>query len=48
MLSFEDDIGRALRNACLGDNDDEAICLAKAADIIRRDMLKKPCLTIYF
>ena len=38
MLSFDDDVGHALRDACLDDADDEAICLAKAADIIRRDM----------
>ena len=41
MLSFDNDIGHALRDACVDDDDDEAICLAKAADIIRRDMLKK-------
>lgn len=41
MLSFDDDIGHALRDSCVDDDDDEAICLAKAADIIRRDMLKK-------
>jgi hypothetical protein len=41
MLSFDDDIGHALRDACVDDDDEEAICLAKAADIIRRDMLKK-------
>ena len=38
MLSFDDDVGHALRDACLDDADDEAICLATAADIIRRDM----------
>ena len=38
LLSFNDDVGNALRNACLDDCDDEAICLAKAAKIIRRDM----------
>ena len=27
-----------MRGACLDDADDEAICLANAADIIRRDM----------
>ena len=41
MLSYQDDIGHALRAACADDEDDEAICLAKAATIIRRDMLKK-------
>ena len=29
-----------LRDACLDDADDDAICLAKAADIIRRDMFR--------
>ncbi|GFO25219.1 tyrosine-protein kinase receptor tie-1 [Plakobranchus ocellatus] len=38
LLSFNDDVGNALRDACLDDCDDEAICLAKAAQIIRRDM----------
>ena len=41
MLSFDDDIGHVLQDACVDDDDDEAICLAKAANIIRRDMLKK-------
>ena len=35
LLSFNDDVGHALRDACLDDSDDEAICLAKAARIIR-------------
>ena len=38
LLSFNDDLGNALRNACQDDCDDDAICLAKAAKIIRRDM----------
>ena len=38
MLSFDDDVGHALRDACLDDANDEDICLAKAADIIRRDI----------
>ena len=41
MLSFDDEVGHTLRDVCVDDDDDEAICLAKAADIIRRDMLKK-------
>ena len=40
MMSFDDDIGHVLRDACLDDADDDAICLAKAAHIIRRDMLE--------
>ena len=31
MLSFDDNIGHVLRDACLDDADDEAIYLAKAA-----------------
>ena len=38
LLSFNDDVGNALRNACLDDCDDEVICLAKAVKIIRRDI----------
>ena len=41
ILSFDDDIGHALQDSCVDDDDDEAICLAKAADIIRRYMLEK-------
>ena len=37
-LSFDDDVGHALCDACLDDADYEAICLAMATDIIRRDM----------
>ncbi len=33
-------MGSALRKACDADYDDEAICLARAAKIVRRDMLK--------
>ena len=36
--SLNDDVGHALRDACVDDADDEAICLAKAAYIIRRNM----------
>ena len=36
--SFDDDVGHALRDACVDDADDEAICLAKAAYIIHRNM----------
>ena len=38
ILSFDDDVGHALRDACTDDADDEAICLAKTADIIRQNM----------
>ena len=39
LLSFDDDVGLALMNSSIDNFDDEAICLAKAAQIIRRDML---------
>ena len=42
LLNFNNDIGHALRDACLDDCDDEVICLAKAAQIIRRDMIGVP------
>ena len=41
MLSFEDDVGLALKEATLDDYDDEAICLANAAQIVRRYMQQK-------
>ena len=40
LLAFDEDLGPALRKAYDQDYDDEAICLAKAANIVRRDMLK--------
>jgi hypothetical protein len=40
LLAFNRDLGSALRKACVRDYDDEAICLAKAANIVRREMLK--------
>lgn len=39
LLAFTSDVGLALRKACV-DYDDEAICLARAATIVRRDMFK--------
>ena len=36
--SLNDDVGHVLRDACVDDADDEAICLGKAAYIIRRNM----------
>lgn len=41
VLTFKNDVGTALKEATLADYDDEAICLAKAAQIVRRDMQKK-------
>jgi len=39
LLAFDEDIGSALRKACeIEDYDEEAICLSRAAKIVRRDM----------
>ncbi len=40
ILAFRDDIGAVLKNACNRDFDDEGIILAKAAQIVRRDILQ--------
>ena len=40
VLIYNKDIGSALRKACEHDADDDAIHLAKAAKIVRRDMFK--------
>ena len=40
LLAFASDVGSALRKACDSDYDDDAICLARATKIERRDMLK--------
>lgn len=40
MLIFNNDIGCALTKACQHDSDTDAICLARAAKIVRRDMFK--------
>lgn len=40
FLTFDDDIGALLSEAALDECDDEAVCLAKAAQIVRRDMLE--------
>ena len=40
LLAFDRDLGHALRRAYEHDYDDEAICLAKAANIVHRNMLK--------
>ena len=39
-LIFNEDIGAAIRKACAYDSDDDAAHLAKAAQIIRRDIIK--------
>lgn len=40
LLAFDRDLGGALRKLCKDDFDDEAMCLARAAKIVRRDMLQ--------
>ena len=40
LLAFDADLGPAIRKACDKNFDDEAVCLARAAKIVRRDMLK--------
>lgn len=41
LLAFKDDVGPALQKAAKEDYDDEAIHLARAATILRRDMLRQ-------
>ncbi len=41
LLAFDKDLGPALRRTCDDDCDSEVICLAKAAKIVRRDMLEQ-------
>lgn len=44
LLAFDQDIGASLKQACNGDFDSEALTLAKASNIIRRDIFKlKQC-----
>ena len=38
LLAFDDDLGPTLRRACDDDCDSEAMCLARAAKIVRRDI----------
>ena len=40
MLIFNSDIGCALTKVCEYDSDSDAICLARAAKIVRREMFK--------
>lgn len=40
LLAFTSDVGSALHKVCDANHDDKAICLARAAKIVRRDMLK--------
>ena len=41
LLAFEDDVGEALGSACWHSNDADAICLAKAARMIRKDLFSE-------
>ena len=41
ILTFDSDVGTALKEATSTDYDDEALCLAKAAQLVRRDMQLK-------
>ncbi len=41
LLAFDKDLGPALHRTCDDDCNSEAICLAKAAKIVRRDMLEQ-------
>ena len=40
VLIFNEDVGSTLKKACEHDIDDDALSLARAANIVRRDMLK--------
>ena len=40
LLAFREDIGPALYKLCEDNYDDEAICLAKAAKVVRRDVFE--------
>ena len=40
LLAFDRDMGAALRKLCKKDFDDEAICLARAVKIVRKDMFQ--------
>ena len=40
LLAFAGDVGSAPHKKCDSDYDDDAICPARAAKIVRRDMLK--------
>ena len=47
LLCFDCDMGPALPNVCDDDCDSEAICLARAAKIVRRDMFEIQVNLIY-
>ena len=38
MLSFHSDVGMAITKACSQDSERKAMCLARAAKIVRREM----------
>ena len=41
MLSFNDDIGNALKKACYHDSDNDAMHLAQAAKVVRKEMFSQ-------
>ncbi|MES9882849.1 MAG: hypothetical protein ABW185_18430 [Sedimenticola sp.] len=43
LLVANDNIGKLLRRSCMSGDDDEALCLSRAANIVRRDMFKNKC-----
>ena len=43
LLVFDHAIGDAIKKACEQDSDSEALCLARAAKIVRRDLFKTKC-----
>lgn len=40
LFAFDEDVGPALRKACHKNFDDEAVCLARAAKIVRREIFE--------
>ena len=44
MLSFNDDIGDALKKVCHHDSDNDAMNLARTAKVIRKEMFHQVCL----
>ena len=40
LIGYRDDIGEAMRQACIQNSDDEGIILVQAANIVRREMME--------
>ena len=47
MLSFHSDVGMAITKACSQDSEREAMCLARAARIVRREMFSSKWMVLY-